>query len=116
VVTVSGLLNNKTSRFFYSFFGTNNAPFHGGFLCANSPLQRAPIENSGGTPPPAMDCSGVVSLDFNAYAAGALGGNPAPALAWWGTVVDVQCWSRDPGFGAPNNVSLSDALEYVVGP
>lgn len=34
----------------------------------------------------------------------------------WRVTIDCRLWTRDPGFAAPNNVSLSNALEYVVGP
>jgi hypothetical protein len=79
-----------------------------------SPVRRTPGVLSGGTPAPARDCTGVYSIDLNAFAAGALADSPLPALAISGTVVDCQWWGRDPGFPAPNNTALSHGLEYVV--
>jgi hypothetical protein len=78
------------------------------------PVRRSPGVNSGGTAPPAADCTGVLSLDITAFALGHLGGTPQAALSAPGTVVDCQFWSRDPG--AVANASLSDALEYEVDP
>jgi hypothetical protein len=82
-------------------------------LCVASPLRRTPVSGTGGNPPP-NDCSGTLSIDRNAFAAGALGGSPHPDLSVPGTVVDTQLWSRDP-LSPPTGVSLSAGLEYGVG-
>jgi hypothetical protein len=78
------------------------------------PLHRTPIQSSGGSALPASDCTGVVSLDLNAFAQAASGGHPALELLVPGTTVRCQVWSRDPSSSYGTNVS--SALRYVVLP
>jgi hypothetical protein len=116
VVLCPNVRNNKSGLLFYGASGRATTPFQGGTLCVKSPIKRTPGVQSGGTPLPVNDCSGVYQLDMNAFAAGALGGNPLPALSVIGTQINTQFWGRDPGFPAPNNTTLTDGLEYLVGP
>jgi hypothetical protein len=117
-VTCSQVRNNKPGLLFYTVNKAQNAlVFQCGTLCVGpGGIRRTPAISSGGTPPPANDCSGVYSLDMNAFAIGAAGGIPAPELGISGTIVDCQYWGRDQGFAAPCNTMLSDAGEYSVGP
>ena len=71
--------------------------------------------NSGGNPPPS-DCSGVYSMDWNTFSSGGLGGTQQAYLHGVGNVVQVQAWGPDSGFPAGLNATLSNALEYSVGP
>lgn len=109
------MVNNKTGLLFYGNGGRASLPFTGGVLCVGGALKRVQGLNSGGTPPPTDDCSGVFQVDMNAFAQGQLGGNPNPFLRVPGTVVDSQFWGRDPGFTAPDNTQLSDAIEFSIG-
>ena len=115
-VSATNVRNQKTGLLLYSISGRDSAPFQAGFLCVMAPVRRTIATNSGGTPLPASDCSGVYSIDMNSFARGLLGGVPLAALSTPGTLVDCQWWGRDPGFAFPNNSTLSNGLEYVICP
>jgi hypothetical protein len=106
-VTTVNVLDSKFGLFFYSKTGASSSPFQGGILCAQPPLVRTMVQNSGGTPP----CGGLFAIDFNAYIAS----GKDPGLVS-GQNVWLQTWSRDPGFAPPNNTNLSDALTFVICP
>ena len=106
VIQTTNVLDNKIGIFFYSKSGSNNTPFRGGILCAQQPLARTPPQNSGGS---TSSCSGVYTLDFNAYTAS--GADPALVA---GQDVWVQTWALDPG--SPIPTSLSNALTFVICP
>jgi hypothetical protein len=109
-VQATGLLNRGTGALLYSVRGRDAVPFAGGTMCLAGPLRRTPAMQSGGSAQ-AKDCSGVHSFDFAAWVAS---GADASLVA--GTTVYAQYYTRDPGFPAPNNVGLSDALEFILVP
>jgi hypothetical protein len=109
----SNVRNQKSGLLLYSLAGPGATPFQGGFLCVGAPQRRTPVGASGGSAG-GDDCSGVFAFDLNAFAAGQLGGSPAPELLVAGTEVHTQQWSRDPG--ATGASGLSAGLRFVTGP
>ena len=66
------------------------------------------VVSSGGSSSPSVDCTGVLSFDFNTWIASGVD----PALTQ-GTEVHAQFWSRDPGLPPPS-VVLSNALNFQI--
>jgi len=116
LIRCANVRNFKAGLLFYGVDGRSALPFQGGTLCVGAPIKRTGATNSGGTPLPASDCSGVYTIDMNQFAASTGPPLPLPALRVAGTLVHCQWWGRDPGFAPPNNATLSDGLRFVVGP
>lgn len=115
VVRATNVLNQKNGMLAYSITGTASKSLFGGMLCIRAPIIRTPVANSGGSAV-GMNCTGVLDFDFNRYMAGGYGPQPPGPLLIPGTTVHCQWYSRDPGFPAPDNVSLSNALRFVIQP
>ena len=110
VIAATQVRNQKPGLLLYGGSGPAATPFHGGYLCAAPPRHRTPLQTSGGSTS-GNDCTGSFSFDFNAWIA--TGADPTLVP---GALVNAQYWSRDPGFAPPNNVSLTDAVEFGVCP
>jgi len=106
-VTSANALSQHAGLFFYSLIGPRLVPFQGGLRCVESPIRRTPLQSSGGSAAP--DCSGVFTLDFNAWTAS--GADPALVA---GQQVWGQWWSRDAASSFATN--LSDASTFELGP
>lgn len=81
-------------------------PFLGGTLCLAAPIKRmsGQLALDGGL---ALACSGTYSFEFDQAYASAQGLAP-------GQTIFAQVWSRDPGFAAPQNVGLTNALQFTL--
>lgn len=102
----------KMGWLIYTNLGGGNMPWNGGSLCIDpSYLVTVPVTDTVGT---LGLCDGVLSIDMNAFAAGVLGGSPAPFLSQPGTTVHCQFVGRDPG--DPFNTMLTAAWIYTVAP
>jgi hypothetical protein len=99
--------SNRNGIFFYGYAPAFN-PFNAGTLCVQPPIQRTPVQNSGGDPPP-VNCSGSFSFDFNAHIATS---NDPQLLP--GTTIYSQFWFRSPG--DPGNSAMSEAAAFTIQP
>ena len=109
-ITASQVINQKTGLLLYGY-GQASTPFQGGTLCIAAPLVRTAPQDSGGTSPPAADCSGTYSYDFNAR----IQSGADPALVA-GATVAAQYWYRDPADPTGFATGLTDAVTFTIGP
>jgi Tol biopolymer transport system component len=106
-VTASNVRNQKFGMMLWSL-ASDSRPFFGGTLCLHTPIKRTPGQNSGGSAT-GNDCTGTYSYHFTQsyMLQQLLGAN---------TTVYAQFWSRDPGFAPPNNIGLTNALQFTICP
>ncbi len=105
-VTAHHVLNNKTGILLWGYSQANH-PFHGGTLCVGS-FHRTSSQDSGGTVA-VNDCTGAYSFFFSQAYMAAKGIPP-------GAVIYAQYWTRDPFYAPPNNIGLTNAIEFTVQP
>jgi hypothetical protein len=84
-----------------------STPFQGGTLCLASPLQRTPLQDSGGNVGN-EDCSGTFSFEMSPDYL-------ATANIGIGAEIFAQYWSRDP-YSSPYPVSLTNGLRFTICP
>ncbi|HEV8111359.1 MAG TPA: integrin alpha [Planctomycetota bacterium] len=106
-VHVGGVINHSPGFLVWGL-ASAKLPFGGGTLCVHV-LDHGPMQDSGGTPPPVIDCTGTLEFRFTASLLTAHGVGA-------GARVFCQFISRDAGFAPPNNVGLSEGLAFAVLP
>jgi hypothetical protein len=108
-ITASNVRNQTSGIFFYGTDGANAQPWNGGTLCVRPPLRRTPVQSTGGSAPPAVDCTGALGFDFNTWVSTDLD----PAL-FAGQHVFAQYLSRDSS--PTTQVNVTDAVEFYLTP
>jgi hypothetical protein len=106
-ITASQILNQKQGLLFYGFLPKASA-FQGGFKCIQAPVERTPLQSSGGSAS-GDDCTGTFSYDMGARIGA---GNDTRLVL--GAIVYAQYWSRDPADPATTN--LTAGLRFTIGP
>lgn len=109
-IDCSNVLNQKSGLFFYGYT-PKAVPYQGGWLCVLAPARRTALQNAGGTPPPAEDCSGVFLFDFGAL----IQSGKDPALVA-GQSVFGQFWYRDSKQTGAWQTGRSEGIGFVIGP
>jgi hypothetical protein len=110
-ISCQNVRNLRVGVLVFGLGGPDVRPFHGATLCVRPPLLRTKLYDSGGSGT-GDDCTGTLSLDFNAFIAG----QPSSSLLRMpGIVIHAQWWMRDSSASASHNTSLSDAMRFVVG-
>lgn len=107
VVTASSMRSNQSGMLIYTTAGSTFSPFSAGYLCVSAPIRRTTIQNTGGTPVGAQNCSGHLVFDFNAFVAS--GADPALTV---GRTVWAQFYSRD--VGAQGNINLTGSVMFTL--
>jgi len=111
-LTTSFVEGSKQGLTFYGLSGPSANPWGGGstsFKCVNSPVQRMPAQNTGGTD---GACDGTLFYDFLVHIVAHPAWLGAPLAS--GNVVGAQTWFRDPP--APQTTNLSDAVQWTMVP
>ena len=106
----AGVEGEKDGLFFFGTNGRQASPWGNGtsLQCVVPPVKRAGLLIGSGTN---GSCDGAFSQDLNALWSVKPNKNPGA-----GALVQAQLWYRDPQNTSNQTTSLSDALEFSVGP
>jgi hypothetical protein len=113
VVSAASVEGDKDGLFFYGSSGRQANPWGNGtsLQCVTPPVRRGGLQVGGGT---AGLCDGAIAQDLNARWCPSC---PRPMHnPGVGVTAEVQLWYRDPASTSNLTTSLSDALEFAVGP
>lgn len=105
-LVANNLRSNKPGVFLWSRV-PSATPFGGGALCLSAPVTRTGIQTAAGSA--AFACSGTYSFHFRQNYMSTHGLLPADK-------VHRLFYSRDPGFAAPNDIGLTDAVQFGIIP
>jgi len=110
VLSAANVEGGKSGLYFFGANGRQANSWGNGtsFQCVVPPVMRAGLLPGIGT---AGVCDGSFSQDLNALWAAEPAKNPGA-----GAVVQAQLWYRDPLNTSNQTTSLSDAVEFLVGP
>ena len=106
-ITARNLPSRTNGLMIWGHFGSDQ-PFHGGTLCVQGPLTRTAVQSSGGSQG-TKDCSGTLSFLFSQSYMG-------DHFLWHGRTIYAQFLHRDPGFGAPKTVGMTEGLRVTICP
>ena len=109
-LTAASVEGAKAGVFSFGTSGRQALPWgnSSSFQCVVPPVSRGSLVFSTGTK---GQCDGLLTYDLNARWKVKPAQNPGP-----GAVVQAQLWYRDPSNTSGMTTSLSDAIEFVVGP
>jgi len=113
LLSAAGVEGAKDGLFFFGTGGPQANPWGNGtsLQCVAPPVARAGLLNGAGTP---GQCDGAFAQDLDALWCPVC---PKPNLnPGAGAVVRAQLWYRDPLSTSNQTTSLSDAIEFALGP
>lgn len=109
-ISASQVVNQSFGTLMYGFGGRDIAPFMGGTLCIMGAREHTAVQATGGSGG-APDCSGTLTLDFNALLqAGGVAG------AMVGDQINTQYFYRDAAQLDGTGFGLTDGVEFFLLP
>lgn len=105
LITSSNQVNNQNGLMIYGTLPAN-VPFFGGTMCVGGSVLRTPGQNSGGS----SFCTGTFSFDMG----GLIASGTDPKLTC-GAILYAQYWTRDTTASPPNNINLTQGLQFEIG-